>query len=212
MQLSPEATQTIGDIIEQNPNTTDAELQQMVDAGSLPKYPVITNPEEKDLTKAILKPKMKINDTGDIAEIYAIEDDFNGVYDYIADVKSMAVGAGEELIQGRQNAIAALTTNPLVLQLLQGEGFRPKVKELLESSFEDLGLKDAGRFFEKLPPPQPMMNGIDPQTGQPINPAQAGAGQMGGIQPPGQQPGLPTAPQAPPPVSPQQQMAGPRPA
>lgn len=209
MILSPEATQLIGDIIAQNPNTSDAELQQMVDAGSQPKYPVVTNPEEKDITKLKLKPKMKINETEDIAEIYAIEDDFNGTYDYIADVKSMSIGANVEIMQGRQNAIQALTTNPIVLQLLQAEGFMPKIKELLETSFEDLGLKDAERFFEKL---QPQPQAIDPQTGQPINPAQPGAPQMGGVQPAPGKPGLPVAPQAPPRASVPQPMAGPSPA
>jgi hypothetical protein len=207
MQLSPEAAQTIADIIEQNPNTTQGELDQMIEAGSLPKYPVITNPEEKDPLNYKLKPKMKVNDTEDIAEIYSIEDDYNGTYDYIADVKSMAMGADSEMIKGRQIAFQDLTTNPLVLQLLQGEGYRPKVKELLESRFEDLGLKDAERFFEKLQP-----QAIDPQTGQPINPAQPGAPQMGGVQPTPGQPGLPTAPQAPAPIGIQQPMAGPRPA
>jgi hypothetical protein len=200
MQLLPAAVETIADIITQNPNTSPDEVQQMIDAGSVPKYPVITNPEEKDPTKYALKPKMKINDTGDVAEIYAIQDDFNGSYDYIADVKSMAMGASEEMIRGRQNAITALTSNPLVLQLLAGEGFRPKIKEMLENSFEDFGLKDASRFFEKLPPPQPMMNGQAPNQA-PGSP-QAGTQQMGGVQPPQQQPGLPQLPQAPPPIGP----------
>lgn len=197
MDLTPEAMQTIGDIIEQNPNTTDDEIQQMIDAGSLPRYPVVTNPEEKDPLKMKLKPKMKVNETGDIADIYATPEDFEGTYDYIPDVKSMSMGASNDLIKGRQNAIASLTTNPVVLQLLQSEGFRPKVKELLESSFEDLGLKDAGRFFEKLPPPQPMINEI---PGQPPGAPQAGINQMGGIQPAPGQPGLPNIPQTPPPT------------
>lgn len=206
MVLSPEAAQAIGDIIVQNPDTSDAEIEEMMEAGSMPKYPVVTNPEEKDPLKMKLKPKMEINETGDIANIYATPDDFEGTYDYIADVKSMASGAEAELIAGRQNAVTMLLaapTSPFVIQLLNAEGFRPKVKELLESNFEDLGLKDASRFFEKLPPPQPMQN-VDPTTGQPINPAQAGAGQMGGVPTAGGQPGLPLGPQAPAPVGPQQ--------
>jgi hypothetical protein len=207
MILSPEATQMIGDIIEQNPNTTDAEIQQMIDAGSLPKYPVITNPEEKDVSKYEMKPKMKVNETGDIAEIYAIEDDFNGIYDYIADVKSMAMGAASEMIQGRQVAFQDLTSNPLVLQLLQAEGYRPKVKELLVSRFEDLGMKDAERFFEKLQPQ--VLPGQVP--GQPGTPPQPGAAQVGGVQPAPGQPGLPAAPQAPIGASVPQPLAGPSP-
>jgi len=207
MILSPEATQMIGDIIEQNPNTTDAEIQQMIDAGSLPKYPVITNPEEKDVSKYEMKPKMKVNETGDIAEIYAIEDDFNGIYDYIADVKSMAMGAASEMIQGRQVAFQDLTSNPLVLQLLQAEGYRPKVKELLVSRFEDLGMKDAERFFEKLQPQ--VLPGQVP--GQPGTPPQPGAAQVGGVQPAPGQPGLPAVPQAPIGASVPQPLAGPSP-
>jgi hypothetical protein len=212
LQLSPEAATTIADILEQNPNTSDIELQQMVEAGSLPKYPVVTNPEEKDLTKLEVKPKMKVNETGDIADIYAVPEDLDGSYDYIADVRSMAVGSEQELIQGRQNAINTLTANPIVLQLLQGEGFRPKIKELLSEAFEDLGLKDSDRFFEKLQP-APMLNGQAQVPGQPpVNPAQAGAPQVGGVQPNMQVGGLPPLPQTPTPASPQQQMAGPGPA
>jgi hypothetical protein len=213
MQLSPEAAQTIADILQQNPNTSPQELDQMAQAGMMPKYPVVTNPNEKDPAKLKIKPKMKVSDTGDIADIYAVPEDLDGSYDYIADVRSMAVGAEQELMQGRQNAINTLTANPLVLQLLQGEGYKPKIKELLSQSFEDLGLKDSDRFFEKLQPvsPQPMLNGQPQIPGQPVNPAQAGAPQMGGVQPPMPQPGLPPLPQTPPPTGSQQQMAGPQP-
>jgi hypothetical protein len=203
MELTPEATQTIGDVVEQNPDTTDMELQQLIDAGTMPKYPVVENPEEENPDLIRVKPKMKVNDTGDIADITMVPDDLDGTYDYIADVRSMAVGAEQELMQGRQNAIATLTTNPVVVQLLAGEGFRPKLKELLSQSFEDLGLKDSDRFFEKLPPPQPLNGQVD-QNGQPINPPQAGAPQMGGVQPNMPQPGLPGVPQTPPFISPTQ--------
>lgn len=190
MVLPAESAQTIADIIDQNPETSDQELMQMAEAGSLPKYPVIENPGEKNPEAMRIKPKMSINDTGDIADIYMTPEDLDGSYDYIADVRSMAIGAEQELMQGRQAAIATLTSNPVVLQLLAGEGYKPKIKELLSQNFEDLGLKDSDRFFEKLPPMQP--NGIDPQTGQPsVNPTQAGTPQMGGVQPNSPVPGLP---------------------
>lgn len=191
LDIPEAALVAIGDIIQQNPNTTDEEINQMMEAGSLPKYPVIENPEEKDFTKQIIKPKMKVNDTGDIAEIYSTAEDFDGVYDYIPDVKSMAVGASTELMQGRQVAIQSLTTNPVVLQLLQTEGYKPKIKELLETNFEDLGLKDAERFFEKI------QQTAIPTAGGPVGTPQAGIDQMGGVQPTGGQPGLPSIPQAP---------------
>jgi hypothetical protein len=195
MQLSPEAATTIADILEQNPDTSDIELQQMVEAGSMPKYPIVENPDEKNPEKMIIKPKMKINDTGDIADIYAVPEDLDGSYDYIADVRSMAVGAEQELMQGRQNAITTLTANPIVLQLLQGEGYRPKIKELLSQSFEDLGLKDSDRFFEKLPQQAPVP-GMPPQPGQPQPGQVPGQSPMGGAIPNA------VAPQLPPPMQP----------
>jgi hypothetical protein len=198
MQLSPESTQTIGDILQQNPDTSDMELQQLMQAGMTPKYPVVTNPEEKDLSKVVLKPKMKINETGDVADLYLVPEDLEGDYDYIADVRSMASGADQELIQGRTNALQILTTNANVLQLLQQEGYRPKIKELLGQSFEDLGLKDSDRFFEKL---TPALNGQATIPGQPpISPTQTGNPQMGGLPTNSPIPGLPAVPQAPPPT------------
>lgn len=190
MMLPEESVRTVQSIIEQNEEVSDTEIQQMLEAGMLPKHPVVENPEEKDPEKLKVKPKLSIDETGDAATIYAVPDDLNGVYDYIPDVKSMSVSATQELMQGRQNAIATLTGNEIVLQLLAQEGYRPKVKELLSASFEDLGLKDAERFFEKL---QPQIPGQVP--GQPpINPAQAGTPQMGGVQPNMQVPGLPPTP------------------
>ena len=195
MILPEESAQLIADIIQQNPNTTPQEVEEMSEAAKIPEFPVVENPEEKDPSKLKIKPKMKINEMGDMAEVYVTPDDLNGVYDYIPDIKSMTTGAETELMAGRQNAINLLTTNPTVLQLLAQEGFKPKVKELLTSNFEDLGLKDAERYFEKL---QPQIPG---QLGQPpVNPLAAGAPQMGGIQPPQQAGGLPAVPQAPAPI------------
>lgn len=209
MVLPAESAQLVADIVDQNPGTSQQELDQMVEAGKMPKYPVVTNPDEKNPGKIDLKPKMNVNETGDVADIYLVPEDLDGSYDYIADVRSMASGADQELMQGRVNAINTLTSNPVVLQLLQGEGFRPKIKELLSQSFEDLGLKDSDRFFEKLQPIQPggIMNNGQAQgiPGQPPNGApQAGAPQMGGVQPPMPQSGLPGLPQTPTPPGPGQ--------
>jgi hypothetical protein len=197
--LSPEAAQTIADIEQQNPNTSQEEHDLMVQAGSLPRYPVVLNPEEKDPTKIQVKPKMKINNTGDIADVSMVPDDLDGNYDYIADVKSMAAGSEQELIQGRQNMLNTLITGPSaqnVIQLLAIEGFRPKVKEILSEGFEDLGMKDADRYFEKLPTTP--TNGQNIAGQPPVNPFETGTPQMGSIQPPSPQPGLPGVPQTPP--------------
>ena len=209
---SPESAQVIADIVQQNPNITPGDLDSMIESAKMPKYPVVMNPNEKNPDNYQIKPKMRVNETGDVAEISMVPDDMNGTYDYIPDVKSMAVGAEQELMQGRQNAVNTLLaspTSPFMIQLLQGEGFRPKVKELLSATFEDLGLKDADRFFEKIQNVQPQPGQVPGQPGQPTNDQpQAGAPQMGGVQPPMSQQGLPGLPQTTPPVGVQQQMAG----
>jgi hypothetical protein len=215
MELPPEAAKTIADIIDQNPDISDSELSQLIEAGKVPKYPVVINPKEKNPSKIELKPKMKINETGDVAELSITPEDMSGVFDYIPDIKSMRSSANDELIQGRQVMISTLITGNAsqnVLQLLAQEGYRPKVKELLENSFEDLGMKDASRFFEKLPNVNQEQQGqptVQPtnQPGQPNQIAQAGTPEMGSIQPNIQNGGLPQIPQAPPGASPSQQMA-----
>lgn len=189
-ELVPGADQMISDIVHQmGGDITDFQLQQMYEAAMIPKFPIVLNPKEKDPAKLQMKPKMTVN--GDIADISVVPSDLEGTFDYVPDVKSMSLGATKELIGARNNAVALLTTNPAVLQLLQQEGYRPKIKEMLQSNFEDTGISDASRFFEK------------------IDTAQGIPSQMGGAQSTGQVPGLSTAP--PPNLggSLQQLMAGP---
>ena len=184
------AEQAIQDIIMQmGGNVSDAQMQNLYDSASIPKYPVILNPKEKDIEKIQIKPKMAIE--GEYADVSVVPEDLDGTYDYIPDIKSMAIGAGDELIKARQQAIDRITTNPVVLQLLQGEGYKPKIKELLVSDFEDSGLSDAARFFEK------------------IDTTQAAVGQMGGPGQAMQGPGVPALPQTDPTGGIQQPMAGP---
>jgi hypothetical protein len=97
-------------------------------------------------------------------------------------VKSMALGADLELQQGRLRAVEMLTSNQMLIGQLQSEGFRSNIKELLTSTLEDLGLKDADRYFERL----------EQDEGQ----TQGAGSTPGGPQPDLQEPGLPGAPQA----------------
>lgn len=184
------AEEAIQDIIFQlGGNVSDAQMQNLYDSASMPKYPVIMNPNEKDLDKIEIKPKMSVE--GDYADVSVVPEDLNGTYDYIPDIKSMAMGAGDNLIKARQQAIDRITSNPVVLQLLQGEGYRPKIKELLISDFEGTGLSDAARFFEKI-------ENTQPATGQMGGPGQI---MQGG--------GVPALPQADASGLIQQPMAGP---
>lgn len=186
MEVTPEAAKMIADIIMQNPDLTDADIEEMYEAAKTPIKPVLLNPKEKDPAKYEIKPKMRVNKQGDSAELSIVPEDLEGVYDYIPDVKSMSAGAGEELLQARTQAIQMLTGNQVMLQLLAQEGYQPNIKELLTSTFEDTGLKDADRFFSE----------INEQAQ-----VQGGAGQMGGALPTLPVAGVPGVPQADPAVS-----------
>lgn len=153
MEVSEEAMMMIGEIVETSGgNLSDDDMLQLMEAGKTPKYPVIENPEEKDPYKISVKPKMKLNDMGDGAQLSIVPEDLNGTFNYIPDVKSMASGADVELQKARQQALDTLISNPTVLQLLQNEGVQPQIKEILISVLEDTGLKDAERFFQQSQP------------------------------------------------------------
>lgn len=189
MEVTPEAMQAIGDIIEgQEGNVSDGDIQQLIDAGATPKYPVFENPNEKDPSKLKFKPKMTVSQQNDSADLYIVPEDLQGTYDYIADVRSMSSGADMAQQEARMQAVETLTGNPVVLQLLQQEGFRPNIKDALVAQFEDAGYKDASRFFTQI-------NAATPA--QTIDPTAAGqAGLLAG-QPqvlPGSSPNLPVAP------------------
>ena len=137
---------------------------------------------------------------GDIAEVVATPEDLEGLFDYVADVRSMSLGATEELMAARQQAIELFTSNPTVLQLLQQEGWTPKIKEIISANLEDFGLKDSDRFFEKF-------HNANPAAGQ-AGIAPEGVGPAGGFEPAQQAGGLPANPQAVPGAGVPEQMAG----
>ena len=202
METSLEGVQAIGDaIVEQGGNVSDDDINSLIQAGEMPKYPVIENPQEKDPSKLIVKPKMSINEMRDGAELTVVPEDLDGTYDYIPDVKSMAAGAQNELLEARQQAIETLQ-NPQVLQLLAGQQIQPNMKEVLISQFEDAGLKDAERLFVPMQQVQPQLDSqaamnmqlpVNSMNGQPIPSEGAAQGGNGFSQYP-QVPGLPGAP------------------
>lgn len=195
-ELPPEMMQMIADIIEQNPEITPEEIEQMVEMASVPKYPVVTSPKEKDFTKIESKPKLRISDVSDSAELSVVPKDLEGVFDYIPDVRSMSVGSAEEMMQSNEKAIMLFSSNPTVLQLLAQEGYRPNVKELLETSLNGLGHRDSSRFFTKIEDGQ-----TNPNVPQ----------EMGGVTPPVANVGVPNVPQANIAGGIPEQMAGPQP-
>jgi hypothetical protein len=169
--------ESISEIVSQmGGNITDFQLQQLYEAGSMPKYPVILNPKEKDPSKIKMKPKMMVE--GEIADVSIVPADLEGTYDYIPDVKSMAMGASDSLNQARSAALDRITNNPMIIELLNAEGYKPKIREMLEDDLEGAGLTDAERYFEK------------------IGPVETAGNQMGGAIPNSQGQGLPGIPQA----------------
>jgi hypothetical protein len=200
--------QAIADVIhQQDGNVSDSDLQTLVDAGKTPKFPVFSNPNEKNPKKKLFKAKMKVGDMGNEAELTIVPEDLEGTYDYIPDVKSMSAGSSDQLQKARTDAINRLTTNPIVLQQLAAQGITPDIKELLVSDLENAGLTDAERYFpQSNANSQPNLTGqlgqgnpaqpnvpVGGLQGSPVASPQAGIpGQMAGPQGPSVQPQLPT--------------------
>lgn len=200
MEVSDENMTMLGDIIKQTGgNMNEQDIQSLFESAKQPKFPVFTkmddNPENIEY-----KPKMEINDMGDGAELSIVPEDLQGTYDYIADTVSMQSGASEDLIRAQQQAISDLTQNQGMIQLLQAQGVQPEIKELLINHYENIGLKDAERYFTTQQPAQPGLaggNGLanpmalqgipgapPPQAQGGLNPAMAGPAQVplpGGI-------------------------------
>lgn len=188
-----QALREVQQAIEEDPEMSDEEMRILYDSALVPKYPVVENPKQRDPDKLRVKPKMNVSETGDSAEVIIVPEDLSGTYDYIPDVKSMAAGSNQEMIQSRQTAINTLTSNPIVLQMLQQQGYSPNIREMFIDQFEDTGLRDAQRYFEEV---------TNQNTGIPT---QEGGGIQGNQSVPGGQTAPPTNAGA----APNQQMAQP---
>jgi hypothetical protein len=199
MEVTPEAMGTIAEIIQaQEGNLSDSDVQQLYETAKTPKFPVYENPKEKNPEKIRAYPKMRMNDMNDGAEVSVLPEDLDGSYDYIATTKSMQAGAEDVLIQAQQQAINTLK-DPAMLQLLAGQGIKPMIKELLVDSFNNSGLQDAEKYFEKIqqaPVGQGVVELGGGQNGQ-IGQNQIGIGGGDGLQQPLPQQGVPATPPSP---------------
>lgn len=160
-------------------------VENMYKAGEVPAHPYIENPSANP-EEMIVKSKLDVDNRQKMAKLYITEEDFNGNYDFVVDVKSMAQGSSYEFIQSRQ-MILNMIQNQSMLQLLAQEGVKPKVKDILISIANESGLNDSQKYFESIP-----NNPTGPQ-GQ-ATPGIPGA--LPGSQPNGQNPGVPGAPEA----------------
>lgn len=138
---------TLRDLIIDNAgDISDSELQLIAQNAKSYKYPVITNPEA-DYNEYEVKGKLDMD--GESGTLYLMPEDFEGVYDYVPSVQSMAVNANEEKKQGREKALQLILGQP-VQQQLQLEGERANIKELLVRVLEDNGVADANQYFETI--------------------------------------------------------------
>jgi len=178
MEVPEEVEQAIAEQIAlANGNLSDLDIEQMREAGKIPKYPVAI----KRGKRVEYKQKMEIGNNGGEASLYVTPEDVQGTFDYVADVQSMAVGSDDQMRQGQQKVTETLL-NPAVQQLLMQEGVKIKVKDLLVNSFENFGAKDARRFFETIE--QSAISNVQ------------GGGQSGGVATPGAVGGLEQPPVA----------------
>lgn len=157
----------------QNGVTTDVNLEDFMS----PLYPIEFK-EGKDIN---YKPKFSLDENRQVGSLVVEPEDLKGNYDFIADVESMSLNAGDDEKRGRSAAITGLISNENVLRLLASEGVKPKFKELFITWLEDNGFKDAEKFFEALPEQPPAQNAQQPTEQQ-----------MGGQLPTEGQAGVPT--------------------
>lgn len=140
-----------------------------------PKFPV-------DMGNGQIGTKLQVDDAGRSAMLFVEPEDLNGMYDFSVDVQSMRASAEDDMREGRATAVNLMVSNANVHDLLAKEGYKPKFRELFTQWLEDLGFRDADRYFEQL-------QGPDPAQQPPVDPnmlaAMMGGGAPGGMPMPG---------------------------
>lgn len=137
-------------------------------------------------------PKLNVEPTGEMGELIVEPNDMRGTYDYIPDIESMSSPDDNQIIMAQQRMLSTIQEQPIQM-MLQAQGYQLKAKELLEDSFERMGMKDADKYFEKLQP----QGGPSGQPGQIVPPGagvpQAGAPGAGNVPVGGMAQGIPPA-------------------
>jgi hypothetical protein len=147
MEVPDEVTSQFADMIQQSPDMVDQDMiSTIIEQTAIPSQPVNLTPNKRTGEFA---PKMEMDKFGEFAVLRVEKSDITGNYDYIPDVKSMAVGTSEMMVNGR-NQLLTILLNPAVNAQLQSEGDKIKVKDLIIAIAEDNGVKNAGKFFESV--------------------------------------------------------------
>lgn len=145
-EVSPESMTMLKDIIMQDPNLSDEDILTLHDSAKQPKFPVI---DDSDLDDVKIKPKMKVNDMGDGAELYIVPEDLVGLYDYIPDVQSMSAGAIRHNQDSMKN-LYDIITSPNTSSLLAQDGWMINVKEVITDLGSAIGRNDTEKYFKKI--------------------------------------------------------------
>lgn len=102
-------------------------------------------------TEQGMAPKMMTEPQESYAEVRVTPEDISGNYDYIPDIETMQPPNNEQMLLAKRAALD-MVKDPQSQQLFQMEGVKPKFTDLVEDYLEDLGFKDAGKYFESLTP------------------------------------------------------------
>jgi hypothetical protein len=94
-------------------------------------------------------PKFTLDKSGTTGYLLLEEDDLAGTYDYIPDIESMSLPNDSQMAIARQNLFTA-TVSPVVRQNLMMSGWKMNTKELLEDTYELLGIKNPEKYFEAI--------------------------------------------------------------
>jgi hypothetical protein len=105
-------------------------------------------------------PKMTMDDTGEMGTLVLEPDDLSGEYDYIPDVESMSLPSDQSTVSAQRQMVEQASL-PIHQQALASEGYRIKLKELEEDFYVKLGMKDADKYYEKIPQPQAAQGGMN---------------------------------------------------
>lgn len=125
-----------------------------------------------------IKPKMELDDTGEMASLHMTPEDLSGTYDYIADVEPMRANQSAKDKAVKMEAFQILM-NPQVQQMLAAEGKKINVQELLLDLLDASGAKGSDKYFESAQ--QGVSNETNP-TGTSGTEAMLGGGATSGPQ------------------------------
>lgn len=148
-----------------NEQLETGETKYMEEA-AMPKYPVTIDKDGEE----IIVPKFSPDEQGEIATLYVEPEDFSGSYDFVIDIDSFGAKNDQKELYAKMKAIE-LIKDPAIMQMLMSDREKPKIKELMVKTLENMGFQDAEQYFEKVELPQGGMNGQPNQTGGATPPA-----------------------------------------